>query len=121
MAYTTSALTNSIIIGSQVHIPEVCLYFSNKLLGGNRSLKMDAVDFNAFERPSIRPLVNVAINIVMSPNVGSLRLFPGITESTIRAFLAPPIQGVVLETISSVMKMAGSTTTTDHGGEARQL
>lgn len=34
----------------------------------------------------------------MNPNVASLRLFPGITDSTIRTFLAPPIQGVVLET-----------------------
>lgn len=34
----------------------------------------------------------------MNANVASLRLFPGITESTIRTFLAPPIQGVVLET-----------------------
>lgn len=34
----------------------------------------------------------------MNPNVATLRLFPGITESTIRAFLAPPIQGIVLET-----------------------
>lgn len=34
----------------------------------------------------------------MNPNVASLRLFPGITETTIRTFLAPPIQGVVLET-----------------------
>lgn len=34
----------------------------------------------------------------MNPNVGSLRLFPGITEATVRAFLQPPMQGVVLET-----------------------
>lgn len=34
----------------------------------------------------------------MNSNVASLRLFPGITETTIRTFLAPPIQGVVLET-----------------------
>lgn len=34
----------------------------------------------------------------MNPNVASLRLFPGITDTTIQSFLAPPIQGVVLET-----------------------
>ncbi|KAG0252526.1 hypothetical protein DFQ27_008018 [Actinomortierella ambigua] len=111
-------LLGALTIAGHFVIPEVCLYFSNKLLRGNRSSKMDAVDFNAFESPNMRPLVNVGINIdvnwsevlrptslarcrahtVMNPNVGSLRLFPGITESTIRAFLAPPIQGVVLET-----------------------
>lgn len=34
----------------------------------------------------------------LDPNVATLRLFPGITASTVRAFLAPPMQGVVLET-----------------------
>lgn len=37
----------------------------------------------------------------LNPNVGSLRLFPGINDSTIRAFLAPPLQGVVLETFGA--------------------
>jgi len=34
----------------------------------------------------------------MSPHVATLRLFPGITAATIRAFLIPPTRGVVLET-----------------------
>jgi lysophospholipase len=34
----------------------------------------------------------------LNPNVASLRLFPGITEHTVRMFLTPPMQGVVLET-----------------------
>lgn len=37
----------------------------------------------------------------LSPNVGSLRLFPGINDSTVRTFLAPPLQGVVLETFGA--------------------
>lgn len=35
---------------------------------------------------------------VLDRNVASLRLFPGINETTVRSFLAPPIRGVVLET-----------------------
>jgi hypothetical protein len=35
------------------------------------------------------------------PNPATLRLFPGITAATIQAFLAPPIQGVVLETFGA--------------------
>lgn len=31
----------------------------------------------------------------------TLRLFPGITTATVRAFLAPSVQGVVLETFGS--------------------
>ncbi|THG99835.1 hypothetical protein EW026_g2601 [Hermanssonia centrifuga] len=37
----------------------------------------------------------------MSPHVATLRLFPGITAATIRAFLMPPIRGVVLETFGA--------------------
>jgi len=33
--------------------------------------------------------------------LGTLRLFPGITTATVRAFLAPPIQGLVLETFGA--------------------
>ncbi|KAF9208974.1 hypothetical protein BGZ49_006946 [Haplosporangium sp. Z 27] len=111
-------LLGALTIAGHFVIPEVCLYFSNKLFRGNRSSKLDAIDFNAFDSPNLPPLVKVGINIdvnwsevirptslakfrahkFMNPNVASLRLFPGITESTIRAFLAPPIQGVVLET-----------------------
>ena len=34
----------------------------------------------------------------MNENVASLRLFPGISSAALRAFLAPPIQGIILET-----------------------
>lgn len=34
----------------------------------------------------------------MSNNVATLRLFPGITAATVRAFLVPPTRGLVLET-----------------------
>ncbi|KAJ8501659.1 hypothetical protein ONZ51_g442 [Trametes cubensis] len=71
--------------------------------------------------PNFPPLVNVGIDIVvnwhdvlrqtslrrfhshrhMSPHVATLRLFPGITGSTIRAFVAPPTRGVVLETFGA--------------------
>ncbi|KAF9915503.1 hypothetical protein BX616_006022 [Lobosporangium transversale] len=111
-------LLGALTIAGHFVIPEVCLYFSNKLFRGNRSSKMDAVDFKAFDSPNLPPLVKVGINIdvdwsevirptslsrfrahkSMNPHVASLRLFPGITETTIRTFLTPPIQGVVLET-----------------------
>jgi len=37
----------------------------------------------------------------MSTNVATLRLFPGITAISVKAFLAPPIQGVIIETFGS--------------------
>lgn len=37
----------------------------------------------------------------MSPHVATLRLFPGISTATIKAFLSPPIRGVILETFGA--------------------
>ncbi|KAJ1974631.1 hypothetical protein H4R34_004647, partial [Dimargaris verticillata] len=111
-------LLGALTIAGHFVIPEVTLYFSNTLFRGNRTSKCDAMDFNAFESPNIAPLVKVGVNIDvnwaevlrptaiakfrvhrhMDPNVATLRLFPGITVSAIRAFLRPPIAGVVLET-----------------------
>lgn len=51
----------------------------------------------------LRPtqIAKFTVNKQLNPNVGSLRLFPGINDTTIRAFLAPPLQGVVLETFGA--------------------
>ncbi|KAI9488399.1 asparaginase-domain-containing protein [Zychaea mexicana] len=111
-------LLGAITIAGHFLIPEVCLYFNQKLYRGNRTSKISAVDFDAFDSPNLPALVELGIDIhvkwplvlrptqiakfrshkVLNRNVASLRLFPGINESTVRAFLAPPIQGVVLET-----------------------
>ena len=37
----------------------------------------------------------------MSSHVATLRLFPGITAATVRAFLAPPMRGLILETFGA--------------------
>lgn len=38
---------------------------------------------------------------LFSQNVATLRLFPGITAAIVRAFLTPPVKGVVLETFGA--------------------
>ncbi|CAG8623069.1 15712_t:CDS:10, partial [Acaulospora morrowiae] len=113
-------LLGALTIAGHYVIPEVCLFFNNKLFRGNRSVKMNAVEFNAFDSPNLVPLATVGINInvnwaevvrpsaikfnahkILNRNVSSLRLFPGITESTVRALLALPIEGVILETFGA--------------------
>ncbi|KAJ1813950.1 hypothetical protein LPJ75_002973 [Coemansia sp. RSA 2598] len=108
----------ALTIAGHFVIPEVTLYFNNKLFRGNRCVKSDAMDFDAFSSPNLAPLVKVGVDFEvnwpevlrpnaiepfcahkqMESNVATLRLFPGITASAVRAFLAPPIQGIVLET-----------------------
>jgi lysophospholipase len=51
----------------------------------------------------LRPteLLPLKVQKRLDHNVGCLRLFPGITENSLRAFLASPIRGVVLETFGT--------------------
>ncbi|KIM48771.1 hypothetical protein M413DRAFT_437948 [Hebeloma cylindrosporum] len=114
-------LMGALTIAGHYIIPECCLYFNHTLFRGNRVTKMSSYDLSAFSSLNFPPLVNVGIDIVvnwndvlrqtglrkfrahkhMNPHVATLRLFPGITGATIRAFCMPPIRGVVLETFGA--------------------
>ncbi|KAM4543243.1 60 kDa lysophospholipase isoform 2-T2 [Odontesthes bonariensis] len=114
-------LLGALLIAGQFVIPEVCLYFYNKLYRGNRVTKVDAGSFNAFSSPNLAPLATAEVDITinwdilwranttakfqvstdLNRNVGLIRLFPGITASSVKAFLQAPMQGVVLETYGS--------------------
>ncbi|GFR33184.1 l-asparaginase [Trichonephila clavata] len=111
-------LMNSLIIAGNYCIPEVTILFNNKLFRGNRTSKISTSSLDAFSSPNLTPLVKMGIGIhiewrnVFRPssiekfnvhsslnhNVGLLRLFPSITVEVVRAFLSPPIEGVVLQT-----------------------
>ena len=43
----------------------------------------------------------IKLRTEFDPNVGVLKLFPAITEQTIRNFLLPPLKGCVLESYGS--------------------
>ncbi|XP_050434885.1 L-asparaginase [Adelges cooleyi] len=109
---------NSLLIAGNYNIPEVTIFFHNKLLRGNRTVKVDSENFDAFDSPNMPPLASVGIDINVSfrqiyrpktiekftvhlslnENVSLLRIFPNITADTVKTFLQPPIQGVVLQT-----------------------
>ncbi|XP_066480279.1 60 kDa lysophospholipase-like [Tiliqua scincoides] len=113
-----SNLLGALLIAGQFVIPEVCLYFHHKLYRGNRVTKVDTGSFDAFSSPNLPPLANAEVDIKidwgivwrphttkkfevhtsMNRNVGLLRIFPGITAATVKAFLQPPMEGIVLET-----------------------
>jgi len=114
-------LLGALVIAGQYVIPEVCLYFYNKLYRGNRVTKVDAGSYHAFTSPNFGPLATTEVDITINwdsvwrsgtttkfqvntkldLNVGLLRLFPGITTDTVKAFLKHPMKGVVLETYGS--------------------
>lgn len=100
-------------------VPEVCIYFENKLLRGNRTVKYSAEHFNAFVSPNLSPLAEAGLqirynrNIIRYPTVrrpltvsgkfdtavAVIRLFPGIRHETVHAMLdTAGVKGVILET-----------------------
>ncbi len=103
-------------------VPEVCLYFEGKLMRGCRTTKCNTEDFNAFKSYNYPPLAragvhikyyeqNVDRNSVENPlevskhfdeNIVVLKLFPGISEDTLRAIYSiKGLRAVVLESYGS--------------------
>ena len=100
-------------------VPEVCIYFENKLLRGNRTVKYSAEHFNAFVSPNLPPLAEAGLqirynrNIIRYPTVrrpltvsdrfetgvAVMRLFPGIRRELVHAVLGTAgVHGLILET-----------------------
>ncbi|XP_072867459.1 60 kDa lysophospholipase isoform X2 [Chlorocebus sabaeus] len=114
-------LLGALLMAGQYVIPEVCLFFQNQLFRGNRTTKVDARRFAAFCSPNLPPLATVGADVTvnrelvrkvggkaglvvhssMEQDVGLLRLYPGIPAALVRAFLQPPLKGVVMETFGS--------------------
>jgi len=109
-------LINAILMAGHSRIPEVCIYFNNKLFRGNRSKKLDANSFAAFASPNFPALGKVGTDVVIrhhlarltttenfnlqkisEPNIGSVRIFPGISYDMLSHYLRSPLQALVLE------------------------
>jgi len=102
-------------------VPEVSLFFENYLMRGNRTSKISADQFSAFESFNYPHLayagidiryhersisrsegIPLAVNKTFDPHVAILKLFPGITREVVEAILGiPTLKGVVLETFGS--------------------
>jgi L-asparaginase len=102
-------------------VPEVCIYFENKLMRANRTLKYNAENFNAFVSPNYPDLAEAGVyikynkNSILKPNfkklkvhadldtnIAVLRMFPGIEKSVINAvFNVKGLKAVILETFGS--------------------
>ncbi len=65
-------LLNALYIAANYPIPEVTLFFNNKLYRGNRVRKVDADGFDAFDSPNFPPLLEAGINIEVNHDVVSV-------------------------------------------------
>jgi L-asparaginase len=102
----------------QPFVPEVCIFFQNDLMRGNRTTKVNAENFSAFKSHNYPVLAKAGVHIkyahnqvlhlragkpefhyLLDPNVVIIKIFPGISPNMVNAMLnIPSLKGVVLET-----------------------
>jgi L-asparaginase len=118
----SNLLTSLLILGRHhLKLGEVCVFFGDVLLRGNRATKVDAAGFGAFASPNLPPLGRAGIDLELDNSlvrepapkgslrigrlsdatVGVFRLFPGFKAESLDALLSPPLQGLVLECYGS--------------------
>ncbi|MCK4748434.1 MAG: asparaginase, partial [Bacteroidales bacterium] len=100
-------------------VPEVCVYFESKLSRGNRTTKVNAEQFNAFQSANYPYLANAGVHLVynrdvirdpgkfkklvvhkkLDNHIAILKLFPGINGEYMDAILdMDSLRSVILET-----------------------
>ena len=100
-------------------VPEVCIYFQNHLMRGNRTTKIHAENFRAFNSFNYPLLAEAGVHIkyehnrilrntsrrplkthyLLEPHVVILTLFPGIFPEIVKTVLnIPGLKGVVIKT-----------------------
>ena len=103
-------------------VPEVTIYFEDRLFRANRTTKRNAEHFSAFNSYNYPALAKAGVHITYQPhlvhysdpnaplvlhtdfdcNVAILKLFPGIQQPVVRALLhTRGLKGVVLETFGA--------------------
>ncbi len=103
-------------------VPEVCIYFENRLYRGNRTTKINADNFNAFHTPNYPPLAKAGIQInyneeaILYPDtktplkilkkfdtrIAVLKIFPGISKIFLDSITGiKELKGLILETFGA--------------------
>ena len=104
-------------------VSEVCLYFEYKLYRANRTTKVNAEHFEAFDSPNFPPLGESGVHLkfskqlffksninneplkvrkILDNNIVILKIFPGITKSAVETILSiKNLKGVIIETYGS--------------------
>jgi L-asparaginase len=127
-------LITSIVIAAareygQPVVPEVCIYFENKLSRGNRTSKVNVEQFNAFQSANYPYLAKAGVHLVYSResvmypgkfrefvvhkklnnHIAILKLFPGLTPEYMDAVLGyKGLKGLILESYGAGNGPTGS-------------
>lgn len=103
-------------------ITEVCIYFEYKLYRANRTTKISAAQFKAFDSPNYPILAESGVELkfysnnfapnrkeeklifrkIQNHNILLIKIFPGITQDVLNHLLnTPDLKGVIMETYGS--------------------
>ena len=112
----TENLIGAITLAGSYSIPEVGVYFNNRLFRGNRVQKVDSSGLGAFDSGNYPLLAEAKIRFevfwknilkvgpnkillrnIQSQPIVSLKLFPSIDINIIKNILHPPIKGLIIE------------------------
>ncbi len=112
-------------LDGKARVPEVCIYFENKLYRGNRTFKYNSAKFEAFRSPNYPVLVEAGVHIKyndavigklehsilkvhtnVNNNIGVLKLYPGISPQIVDAVLDSGAEAIIMESFGT-----GNTTT----------
>lgn len=110
-------IITSLWLCTQDTIREVCIYFNQRLLRGNRTQKISAQCFNAFDSPNYPHLAEIGITIELHKKlmlpfpkkkfrlqllseqfIANFRLFPGFSIDVLEYVLKQPLKALILET-----------------------
>ena len=110
-------LIGAIQLAATADIPEVSLYFHNRLYRGNCTTKTDSSGFSAYQSPNYPDLATVGVEVSINhqllldkpdaplllqkinhTDIATLHLFPGITANILENYLRQPVQGLILMT-----------------------
>jgi L-asparaginase len=110
-------VTTSLWISANRPLNEVCIYFNQRLLRGNRAKKVSAQAFNAFDSPNFPPLASIGVTIDLNVEallptpaklfnwqpttpqfIANFQLFPGVATEVLGYLLKQPLRGLILET-----------------------
>lgn len=110
-------ILTSLYICANHPIQEVCIYFHQRLLRGNRAQKMSAQRFDAFDSPNYPYLASIGIDVLINQNrvlpapvkpfryqpiqpnfIANFRIFPGFSHQVLASLLQHPLRGLILET-----------------------
>jgi len=112
----------STVFATTTDLPEVCLFYNDKLIRGNRAARVDSINLSAFDSPNYPPLATVDTQINLNTDltlaipradlkihtlsdvkIAVLKLIPGMHEDIIRALVnnSKGLKAIVLEITGS--------------------